>query len=228
MTQIRLFKKEVPSSFTAIKLYCLSEPNNRDLLISTILKSIEHTFNSLPIEYDIHGPYGIRKGATVGIQEFQSKLSKKGHDKYHGVWAQTNGKFGFYLQLGALLGRANSSSYSELIIWYAPKSYSINFLKLVMPILEPFNAACGFDIEIPASHDIFTETKIKRGFFGTSIEVNNKHLSWISSIPEGAIRGIYKNNIVNSQQLAKLSSSGITASELLPNGLHYFSFPNNG
>lgn len=228
MALMRFFKKKAPPSFTAIKLYCLGEPKNREVLVSAILKSIERSFDALPIEYDIDGPYGINKGAAIGLQAFQNKLSKKGHDKYHGIWAQTSGKFGFNLLLGALLERSNHSSYSELIIWYASDSYVIDFLELVKPILEPFNTVCGFDIEIPANQNVFTETEIKKSFFGISAEVNNKHRSWVSSIPSGTVRGIYKNNIVNSQQLAELSPNGITASESLPNGLHYFAFPNDG
>ncbi len=222
-----LFKKEVRPPFTAIKLYGLREPADREALLSSILDSIRSTFGALPVEYDICGPYGIKKGTTVGLKAFQNTLAKRGHDKYYTLSGATSGQFGFNLLLGARVNGTACSTYSELIVWYASDNYSVDFLELVIPLLEPLDAVCGFDIDIPASDNISTETKIKRSVFGSiSVDVNHKHLAWLSSVHEGAVRGVFRNNVVNDQQLASLSGNGITVSQTLPNGLHYFHFPN--
>jgi hypothetical protein len=220
---MRFLKRNRLPKITAIKLYSIGEPENRELLLSRILSALQETFGALPEEFDISGPYGIRKGSSVGYRVFQNKLKKIGHEKYYALSAENNGQFGFNLLLGAHIA---ALSYTELVLWYASESYLVDFLKFVEPILGPLNAASGFDIEIADGHSINTEAKIKKSIFGSiSIRVGHEHLAWLSSIREGAIRGLFRNNIVNNEQLLVLATQGIKPTKTLSNGLHYISCP---
>jgi len=220
---MRFFSRKPVPKFTAIKLYCIGEPENREVLLLRILSSLKDTFGALPEEFDIHGPYGIRKGSSIGYRAFQNKLSQKGHGQYDALSGETNGQFGFDLLLGARIGEI---TYAELVIWYASETCVVDFLRLVEPILGPLNASSGFDIDVPDGYSITTETKIKRSIFGSiSIQLDYKHLAWLPSVHEGAVRGLFRNNIVNSKQLSALESRGITSTKLLPRGLHYISCP---
>lgn len=220
---MRFLSRKPTPKFTAIKLYCIGEPKNRELLLQRILSSLQETFGALPEEFDIHGPYGIRKGSSIGYRAFQNKLTQKGHEKYYALSGETNGQFGFNLLLGARIGEI---AYTELVLWYASETYVIDFLQLVEPILGPLNASSGFDIDVPDSYSINTETKIKRSIFGSiSIRADYKHLAWLPSVHEGAIRGLFRNNIVNGEQLSALESRGITSTKPLRHGLHYISCP---
>lgn len=216
---MRFFKRNSVPKITAIKLYCIGEPPNREILLSRVLTSLQESFGALPDEFDIGGAYDIKKGSSIGYRAFQNKLTKKGHEKYYSLTGETSGQFGFRLLLGAPMG---GLTYSELILWYASENYEINFLQLVDPLLVPMNASCGFDIDIPNGYSVATETKIRRSIFGSiSIEVNYKHLAWLSSIREGGIRGLFRNNIVDNKQLFSLPSHGIPQSKPVSNGLHY-------
>jgi len=220
---MRLFKRYSEPRINAIKLYCIGEPVNREALLFRILTSLQTTFGTLPDEYDIGGPYGVKKGSTIGYQSFQNKLTRKGHEKYYALSGETGGQFGFRLLLGAHI---DGLVYSELILWYASGTYTVNFLNLVEPLLGPLNASCGFDIDIPDGYSVFTETKIKRSIFGSiSIKVNFEHLKWLSSIGEGGVRGLFRNNIVNNQQLSLLGSAQLLRPIPLSNGLYYICSP---
>jgi hypothetical protein len=216
---MKLFGKERALGTSAIKLYCLGEPSRREVLVSQILKSLQETFDAYPAEYDINGPYGIPKGSTIGIKAFQHRLAKKGHDKYFALSGETKNRFGFRLLLGAQI---NETTYSELLLWYARGSRKVDFLKFVEPLLEPLNAACGFEIDIPIDYSASTETKIKKSFWGSiSVEINNQHLAWVPTIRQGGTRGLFKNNIVNSEQFALLPALDKATTKPLGNGLYY-------
>jgi hypothetical protein len=216
---MKLIGKERTPGLSAIKLYCLGEPSHRELLVSQILKSLQATFDAFPAEYDISGPYGIPKGSTIGIKAFQNRLAKKGHDKYFSLSGETNNLFGFRLLLGAQI---NETSYSELLVWYALGSRKIDFLKLVEPLLEPLDAVCGFEIDLPLDYSPSSETKIKKSFWGSiSVEINNRHLAWVPTIRQGGMRGLFKNNIVNSEQLALLPVPDKATAKPLRHGLYY-------
>lgn len=111
-----LFRKK--DTFRAIKLYSIGSEQgfiDRPSLVEAILKTFETEFDELPKEYGINGPYGIRKGGSVGIEVFKNKLETKGHDKYYGLNGSTEGRFGFHILFDANLAEA---TYSELIVWY--------------------------------------------------------------------------------------------------------------
>ncbi len=218
------FLSKTKQSFKAIKLYCIDGSIDREKLIPAILRTFQNSLGSTPEEYDINGPYGIKKGSTVGLETFQKKLAAKGHDKYFALHGRTTGEYGFNLLLNAKTGEA---TYSELIIWYANGRYSPAFLQAIEPLITPLNVTCGFDIDIPVDHSILTETRIKKSIFGSiSVSVNNNHLTWIQQAGNGAVRGIYKNNVVNKIQLAHLASCGIDSGKSIGHGLNYICFAN--
>lgn len=216
---MRLFAKSDLPRIRAIKLYSLGEPSERNVLVSCILASLEKVFGTAPAEFDIHGPYGVKKGTTIGLESFQKKLSQKGHDKYYALTGETSNQFGFNLLLGA---RCGETIYSELILWYDTAKYEVEFLELVQPLLAPLNASCGFDVEIPSGHSVTTETAIKRSLFGSiSVEVNGTHLTWLPSVSQGGIRALFTNNILNSKQLANLSVNHLMEAKPVANELYY-------
>lgn len=214
-----LFRRKDAARIYAIKLYCLGEPSDREVLVSQILLSLHDVFGAYPVEYDIGGPYGIRKGSAVGLKSFQDRLDRTGHAKYFSLSGETSQHFGFQLLLGT---PSDDASYSELILWYAPERYQVDFLRLVEPLLAPLNATCGFEVDLPINYSVRTETRVKRGLFGSiTVEVNNKHLAWVPSIREGGVRGLFRNNIVNGEQLARLSMAEGTVIEEVGIGLYY-------
>lgn len=216
---MRLFTKSDLPRIKAIKLYSLGDPSERNVLVSCILASIEKVFGTTPAEFDIHGPYGVKKGTTIGLESFQKMLSQKGHDKYYALSGETSNQFGFNLVLGA---RCGETSYSELILWYDTAKYEVEFIELVRPLLAPLNASCGFDVEIPSGHSVTTETAIKRSLFGSiSVEANGRHLAWLSSVSRGGIRALFSNNILNSKQLANLPAKDLMEAKPVANDLYY-------
>ena len=207
----------------AIKLYSTSPPLDREVLVLSILKSMQDSFGALPVEFDIHGPYGIKKGSTVGFKAFQKKLEQKGHDGYYALSGNTSDQFGFHLLLGARIGE---TSYSEIIVWYAPERFQVDFLSLSEPLLGPLNACCGFEIEIPADHMVTTETRIRQSILGSiSVDVSSKHLEWIQFIGRGDIRGPFRKTIVNGDQLKSILAHTDATWKPTAHGLHYVHQP---
>jgi hypothetical protein len=193
-----LFKKK--AIFSAVKIYSIGndqERINRPDLVEAILYIFEDHLNELPQIYDIHGPYGIPKGKGVGIRGFKNKIEQKGHDKYYGLWGQTEKILGFNLLLGARIGDSN---YSELILWYRKELFYPVFEDLVKILKDPFNASCAFQMDFEEGFDIFSESKIKSGIFGVSVEVNSRHKKWIESFESGGYRDIFEKNLFTESQ----------------------------
>lgn len=210
--------------YRTIKLYCVGDDQtkiDRAGLVDALLAMFENLFRSVPRSYDIHGPYGIRKGSTVGLNAFKSKLEKIGHEKYYSLNGETEGLFGFTLSLGA---RLENITYSELIVWFAPENFDVDFFSLVRPIATPFSLTTGFCIDIGKNYSLTTESKISRGIFGgATVKMSYDHLNWLATIGEGNVRDIFRHNIFNEAQAKRLQDI-CTRGKKLTDGLSIIDF----
>lgn len=199
-----LFNKS-KKKYRAIKLYSLfgdQDRIDRDALVNSTLKIFETLFHEMPVEFDIHGPYGIKKGTTVKFSTFKSKLEKFGHEKFYALEGETPGKFGFRLLFNAKLARG---TYTEFIVWYSKNEWTIEFKDVVKLVMDALSLSSGYEIEIEEGCDIRTENKIKRGLFGgISLKVSYEHLQWILVEEDSTIRAIYKHNVWNEKQLQRV------------------------
>ncbi|MBE1299867.1 MAG: hypothetical protein GJ680_08195 [Alteromonadaceae bacterium] len=194
------FKKK--NKITVIKLYSIEHDQVgilRPELTKTILKGFELQFGEIPKNYVIHGPYGIRKGASIGVEAFKNKLNNKDHGKYYSLSGETEGKLGFNISLDATLEK---QKYSELIIWWYTDNYSPSFEELVKMVLPYYPISSGFEMQTDDSFDTFSESKIKKGILGgISINISYDHLTWIETYEAGSFRDVFEKNILSESQL---------------------------
>ena len=187
---------------TAIKLYSIGSDQagiSRPDLTDSILKGFEEQFGEIPKCYIIHGPYGIRKGGSVGITAFKNKLNAKGHDKYYALTGKTEGKLGFNISVDAMLEK---QKYSELIIWLYTDSYAPSFEDLVKTISPFFPISSGFEMQTDDSYDTISESKIKNGIWGGgSVSISYDHLRWLENYESGDLRAVFRKNILSEAQL---------------------------
>jgi hypothetical protein len=160
----------------------------------------------MPLDYDIHGPYGIKKGSSVKLKTFKNRLEKIGHEKYYALDGGTDGRLGFNILLDAKL---KDTTYTELIIWYAKDAFDIKFTDIVNRVIVPLSLSTGYEIEINDGFNIQTENKIKKGFLGgISLKITYDHLQWLLGCESGVIRDIFKKNIWSESQLKNVMLSG--------------------
>jgi hypothetical protein len=199
-----VFFNSEKKKYRAIKLYSLFGDQHgidRRALVTSILEVFERLFHRSPDEFDIHGPYGVKKGDAVHLSAFIGRLQKVGHEKYFALEGATIASFGFKLLCNA---RLEEATYTELIVWYAQDEWKIDFKEVVAIVMGPLCLSSGYETVIDAGFDIRTEKKIKRGLFGgTSVEVSYQHLRWIVGANDGAIRAIYEHNIWTENQLKR-------------------------
>lgn len=227
MSLFGFFKKKLPATYRAIKLYSIVRDSEEDtldrqLLIDTVLNLFEEYFKELPKEYDIHGPYGISKGSSVGIKAFRDKLSKKGHDSYSMVRGNKEHYFGFYCSC-----RSAARGHHELCIWYNFNQYDIDPVGLVSDVLQVFPINYGFAMDYPENFEIYMESEVKKSFLGISVSTNPKLYNWLDNIDtvfEGKVRDLYMINFLNSKQASALESLGMPLPEHLGKGIQVLKF----
>ena len=209
-TLLNWFRQE-KRVFRTIKLYSIAESQdglNRAALVEALLKMCEKNFGNYPRKYDIHGPYGVRKGSTVGLSAFKKKLEKIGHEKYYALSAETEDLFGFQLLLSA---KFDACTYSELIIWYSDEIAQIEFMNIVQPIQKVFNITSGYSIDIKGNYNLSTETENRQGVFGTSVKISYEHKKWLNLAHRGKVRDLFMQNILNEAQTSKLKQIGVVS-----------------
>ncbi len=213
--------------FRAIKLYTVAAEGhalalNRPLLVQTILDVMHHHFQALPKEYDISGPYGIRKGSSVGIKSFLNRLQKKGHDKYYAMHGSTTDHFGFELHLESGQGK-----YNELIIWFDLSLYPADETGIVRELIDAFHTDYGYTVDFPTNYSITLESEI-RYKWGTYSSSMNPDLSiWLKNIQtvhEGNLRDLYKINFLNPSQYARLAPTIASLVQHLADNLYVLEF----
>jgi hypothetical protein len=204
-------------NFTAIKLYSIDDEQaniHRPTLIHSLLEFFESELNCVPKCFDIHGPYGIPKGQTVGIRSFKNKLDNRGHDDYFGLHGISESKLGFHVLFNAPIG---NNFYTELIIWCNKSFMDLELRLHAKKLLKMFPISSGFEMEFDDQYSIYFENKTKRGWFG-SVEnrINYKHLEWIKGFSNGKIRQGFKSHLLSQKQfnLVQLDKTDIKYSKL--------------
>lgn len=219
-------QKSEPPRFRTIKLYSIAQDQariDRPLLVESVLSVFSRCFKTLPRDFDIHGPYGVRKGTSVGIKAFRSKLEKKGHEKYYALNGYTAGLLGFELLLEATC--AADTTYSELVIWYSLQDFDVPFLDIAISLLQPLGATSGYEIDLPDNIlHVPSENRIRKTLGGIAVTISTEPRRWVPGAMQGAVRDVFRNNIVNNAQKKHLESAGIIGSRLPGHDLTFIGF----
>lgn len=217
---ISIFKKRKP--VIAFKFYSIGSNQDgidREKFVLSLLDAFETQLNELPHDYDIHGPYGIAKGRSVGIKAFKNKLQLKGHSKYSALSGTTDSRLGFEVRFHFKVGEI---SYSEIVIWYNPLYFAPTFSEIAELINRSFPISCAYEIEIDLERMTVFENPMKRGWLGgLSIKMAYEHLQWIKDFQNGAYRGIYKKNLFSDLQLNLIRKDNPTLVSVKVCGLNH-------
>ena len=196
----------------ALKLYSVSPLGNprridRAALVEGLLSSCEQFFGSAPTKFDIHGPYGISKGRSVGIKAFRNKLAKRGHADYYGLEGGLGEPFGFSCVF--VPERDAQSGCDHLLVWFNVQTHAANVLDLAKRLMRFFPANYGYVDDFPADYVLQVESRPKWALFGTSLKENPEHSRWrlrTHIVLEGRVRDIYRCNLLNVMQADALRS----------------------
>ena len=218
-------------SIRAIKLYSVSSPERRvtilrDALVDMILGQCERYFGGMPTQFDIHGPYGIPKGRSIGLQAFRNKLVRRGHADYYALNGEIPGSFGFSCLFDARTRTAHV--YTELVFWYLVSLHQVNVELLVASLSRSFPIDYGFVIDLPPDYSVVMESKIKKTMFGAGVSTNKEFHRWrgeINTVLTGKVRGLYPYNFLNDAQVNELLSLGFPQASSLVPGLSILAFP---
>ena len=214
---LSLFKRH-KSNNKIVKLYALNvSSEDREQIVVCVLNTFDELFCEQLNEFDIHGPYGISKGKTVGHKAFISKLQKKGHSKYSSLNGNFGEEFGFHINYLV-------DEYTlELIVWYREDLHEINLFDLISSISNGINIQYGFVLSLPSDYCVNWESKVKNSFGSLSVSTNPEVQSWESktqAIQQGQIRGLYPVNIINKSQAKHFNASQFKTTPLSSN-LYY-------
>ncbi|TKB45384.1 hypothetical protein [Thalassotalea mangrovi] len=171
------------------------------MLVNDIIDIFESKFLELPKDFVIHGPYGIPKGGAVGIKSFEKKLNSKGHDKYYALSGNTNNRFGFDISLECHL---EGIEYAELVIWYKSEEFDVHLKEVAETLDKSIRFTCGYEVEFNDDINPTTETKLRKGLFGSlSVEINFQNLSWLKNYENGEYRKIGTSALLSVNQFNK-------------------------
>jgi hypothetical protein len=210
-----LFRRRDESKVRALKLYSVWLPAarpaiDRPVLVETILGLCQALFGNLPAKFDIHGPYGIRKGQSVGIKAFRSKLQRRGHDDYYALDGSTPGSFGFGCLFDAKTG--TDHLYTELVFWYLLTGEDVDVVALVSRLSAVFPTDYGYAIDLPSDYIVSAEAKLRRTLAGVGLRQNEELFEWrrrIGGILQGEVRSVYPYNFLNDAQAERLRTVGL-------------------
>jgi hypothetical protein len=198
---------------------------DRQILVDTLVQTFEKYFGEAADSFDIHGPYGIRKGQTVGLKRFKTLLQSKGYDKFYAltITNKTNSKCIEFLDTSDDLERkVSTSGYRELIIGHQILEQQSDFVKVANEIYEVFKFDYGYITYLPENFDLLTEAKIMKGLLTSGTSVSVSDLRWRSQIQlilEGKLKDIYDVNILNARQFENIRSK-VTDVKYLNTGLY--------
>lgn len=229
---MRLFGKlsGTRTKWEVLKLYSAMSVDrqvtvDRQILVDSLVQTFEKYFGEAADCLDIHGPYGIRKGQTVGIKRFKTLLQSKGYDKFHGLTI-TNKSYSKCIEFldtsDNLERKVSTYGYRELIIGHQTLEQQSDFVKVANEIYEVFKFDYGYITYLPDNFDLSTETKIRKGFLTSGVSVSVSDLKWRSQIHlilEGKLKDIYDVNILNAKQFENIKSK-VTDVKHLSNGLY--------
>lgn len=209
------FWRRDESKLRALKLYSVWLPGrqpaiDRAVLTETILGLCQEQFGDVPAQFDIHGPYGIRKGRGVGIKAFRSKLQRRGHADYYAIDGSTPGSFGFGCLFGAKTGTEHF--YNELVFWYALTGKAIDVVALTSRLAAVFPTDYGYAVDLPSDYMASAESKFRRTLFGVSLAPNEQLVQWrtrIGGVLQGEVRDVFPYNFLNDAQAEKLRAVGL-------------------
>ncbi|WLI88573.1 hypothetical protein Q4S45_17880 [Massilia sp. R2A-15] len=213
MTMFGLFAKRPP--ITTIRLNSLERTGGRShairpALLEGLLQAWRAAIGDLPSSFDIHGPYGIAKGQSIGLRAFESKLQRKGHDAYSGYSCWDEHKAGFNVSF--FESPPYPTSFVEILFWFVSTEVQADAKAIVSAMADVIPIDYGYVSELPGNLEPLSESPIKNGIFGSSVQIGTNELSqWNRKIhlaAEGRIRDIYPINFLNPKQIDSLRSFG--------------------
>ena len=185
---------------------------DRRILVDSLVQTFEKYFGEAADSFDIHGPYGIRKGQTVGLKRFKTLLQSKGYDKFYGLTI-TNKSYSKCIEFldtsDNLERKVSTYGYRELIIGHQILEQQLDLVKVANEIYEVFKFDYGYITYLPDNFDLLSETRIKKGLLSSEVEVSASDLNWRSQIHlvlKGKLKDIYDVNILNSKQVENIKS----------------------
>lgn len=197
-----LLKK--PGKNVILKLFRIVTPGqvysfDTGKFIDVVLNSLNDLFGSYPTDYYITGPYPDNGWKTkVG---FLKAVSKKEYKNIcHLILSSQNYSFSFENWL--LNDKQPKQKDNQAILLFVPESLCD------YPVMETFTTLLsdifpvdyGFIFKLPENYLASTESKIKKGFFGSSASTNPIEMFWqqnITRIDNGFLKGIYPVNFIN-------------------------------
>lgn len=117
----------------------------------------------------------------IGLKAFESKLNKKGHDAYYGYSAWDGDCAGFHV--GFQDSPPYGAKFAEILLWFASGDVPANILGIVSTIAPVARTNYGYMSLLPANYDPVSESPIKHGLFGVSVQVGTNELRrWYKNI----------------------------------------------
>jgi hypothetical protein len=208
---LRFFRRPPATTTRALKLYsvwpvAMPKTIDRPALVEGVLSASQRFFSSTPNRFDIHGPYGISKGRSVGIKAFRNKLAKRGHADYYGLEGYCEESFGFSCLFEAITGVGHR--YDELLMCFAIDRHQVDVLDLAEALIKLFPSDYGFIQDFRSDDNVMAEARRKRTLFGYTLKEDPEHSRWRSAIPtvlDGKIRKVYRYNLLNEAQVQALA-----------------------
>jgi hypothetical protein len=211
---LHFLRRKPQLSMRVIKLYSvwpIDEPKvlDRPALVEGLLSTCEQFFGSMPETFDMHGPYGISKGKSVGLAAFRNKLAKRGHDAYYALNGECESSFGFSCLLRAKTDARHL--YDELLVWFTTERHAVQILDLAERLVRLFPTDYGFVADFPSDYDLSMEGRRNKTLSGYTLSEDPEHSRWrgaIATVLEGKIRKLYRYNFLNPRQVEALLSLG--------------------
>lgn len=208
----RLFTTRKKTQWAVLKLYLSvskdrPSPIEREQLVDTLLKCFEDCSGQAPKQLDIHGPYGIAKGRTVGVKRFLNLLQTKGYEKFYALTMSDKNQdvwIHFMDTAHELDTMAWDFGYQEIVIGHKTPLFLCDLQHISAKIYNVFPFDYGYITELPNNFDLIDESKIK-----SSVSITD--WPWrknTNKILTGAIKDVYPTNLLNDGQADMVKQLG--------------------
>ncbi|MDO4228898.1 MAG: hypothetical protein Q4C98_03725 [Capnocytophaga sp.] len=186
------------------------DDSEKATLVKSLVEIAERFCTPNELRYDITGAgYGISKGSPYCMAKtFWDKLNKKGYQNMEGISIVHQDEMSFRLYCMLILNESDDSRLDMDIFWENQGSYdSENALKIAHELhnILKINYAYGYigDKNLRSSEWVNKQT-----WFSSTSYIPKEIKAWeekISDIPKGAYRPLFDFNILNINQIEKIT-----------------------
>lgn len=198
-----LFAKKYDNN-TVLKIYRIVTKEQAasfetNLLINSVLITLNDFFQSFPTDYFITGPYPDKGWKTK--DGFLKAVEKKQYRNIcHLILSTENYYFSFE---NWLLNDKEPKEIGYQSIEFSISENYCDFLKMetfYKKIVTFFPPDYGYIFKLPTNYLPTSESKIKKGFLGTSVSINSSAIKWsenIIRVNKAFLKDIYPINFLN-------------------------------